>query len=366
MPRTRQPPGLRVVTRKGTATYYLRGTVRGIRVYESAGTTDEALAHEARAAREAQLFRGSVHGFATARVSWAEAALSYLQAEPRAPSTLIFVQRLTRHFGTKACRDIDQVAIDAACRALCRPTAKPATKLRNVVGPARAVLLHACRRGWCDAPRFEIARPSPARTDWLTPAEAEAMIAAAERWTKHVRPLLIFLFCTGARMGEALALTWDDVDLRHARAVLRDTKGGGDRLLDLPPRAVAELANLPGRKAEVFRAWGGAAYRATNASQGGAYGGQIAKAWATCAKAAGIRRHVTPHHARHTWASWHYAVHKDLLLLRRDGGWAKVDMAERYAHLTPPGLAPEIVRFWGVSACAQMVQTDFQAAKKEG
>ena len=359
--KVRHPPGLRIVTRKGSATLYLRGTVRGIRIFESAGTSDWTLAGEARAARETEIFRGAVHGFAPARIGWAEAALSYLQAEPRSPSTLVFVQKLTRHFGTKACRDIDQLAIDAAGRALCRPTAKPATKLRNVVAPARAVLLHAHRRGWCDAPQLEIAKPGPPRTDWLTPAEAEAMIAAAGRWNSHVRPLLVFLFCTGARTGEALSLDWADVNLQHARLVLRDTKGGGDRHVDLPPRAVIEMANLGHRTGKVFRQWRGKAYRATEAGKAGSYGGQIAKAWASCLAASGISRHLTPHHARHSWASWHYAVHKDMLLLKHAGGWAKTDMVERYAHLTPPGMAPDALRFWG---CAQIVQAGAERHQK--
>jgi integrase len=350
-------PGLRVVTRKGTETLYLRGTVRGIRVFESAGTSDRALAEEARAAREAEVFRGAVHGFAPAAVSWGHAALSYLTHERRAPSTILFVKRLIPVIGMKPCREIDQVAIDLACRTLCRPGAKPVTRLRNVVAPARAVLMHAARRGWCDAPRFEIAKPSPARTDWLSPAEAEAMIAAAGDWKKHLRPLLVFLFCTGARLGEALTLQWDDVNLTHARAVLRDTKGGGDRQVDLTPRVVAELANLRHRKNEVFRAFGGKPYRPTDQSRTVGYGGQIRKGWASCLKAAGIKRRLTPHHARHSWASWHYAVHKDLLRLRHDGGWSQTAMAERYAHLTPPGMAADILAFWNGAPFVQQPNT---------
>ncbi|MDB5314929.1 MAG: hypothetical protein JWO24_773 [Rhodospirillales bacterium] len=38
---------LRVVKRPGSAALYLRGTVRGKRVFESTGTADEGLAEEA-------------------------------------------------------------------------------------------------------------------------------------------------------------------------------------------------------------------------------------------------------------------------------------------------------------------------------
>jgi len=56
---------------------------------------------------------------------------------------------------------------------------------------------------------------------------------------------------------------------------------------------------------------------------------------------------LTPHHARHTYASWHYALHKDLLLLKADGGWASASQMERYAHLVPSNLIPQIRSFLG-------------------
>jgi hypothetical protein len=34
-------------------------------------------------------------------------------------------------------------------------------------------------------------------------------------------------------------------------------------------------------------------------------------------------------------ASWHYAVHKDLLRLRTEGARSSVLLVERYAHLLP-------------------------------
>ena len=351
--------GLAVVRRAGTAILYLRGTVRGQRVYESAGTDRPDYAEEARAAREAELYRRAIHD-EKPRVAFVRAVLSYLETEARPASTKKFVGRLASHFGpTLTCDAIDQAAIDGACRALCRPDAKPATRLRNVITPAKAVLMHAARRGWCPPPRFERTRASPGRTDWFTPAEAEAMIAAAAGGNRrHLRPLLVFLFCTGARLGEAVALDWQDVDLPNARATLRGvladgtrgTKSGADRIVDLPPRCVAELAALPHRAGPVFHSRGPARapYRRTQASRTVPYGGQIRGAWAGCLKAADIERKLTPHHARHTWASWHYAIHKDAMRLRQDGGWSSIQQVERYAKLIPPSLEDAVRHFWGL------------------
>jgi integrase len=38
------------------------------------------------------------------------------------------------------------------------------------------------------------------------------------------------------------------------------------------------------------------------------------------------------HDCRHTFATWHYAVHHDLIALQRLGGWRTLGMVSRYAH----------------------------------
>ena len=216
----------------------------------------------------------------------------------------------------------------------------PSTKLRQIVTPARAVLLHAARRGWCDAPTFEPIRQSPGRTQWLTPPQAEALVAAA---APHLKPLFVFLIATGARVSEALELEWPEVDLRHARATLVETKNGRDRFVSLPPRTIAALAPLLEREGRVFRPPRSEAYR----DAGRAAGGQLKRGWAAACRRAGLAG-ISPHCLRHTWASWHYALHRDLLRLREDGCWSSVELVQRYAHLVPEGMAPEIRAWLGI------------------
>lgn len=362
---------LKVVTRPGTSVLWLRGTVRGRSIFESTGTNDPGLAEEARATREAELYRGALHGEAPKRVSFAQATAAYL-TRPGGVSThtKIAIGRIVRHLGPKiTCDAIDQTVIDTAVKALCRPDVKPATVLRAITTPIRSVLSYAAERGWCPPPRFKKGRAGGTRTDWFTPEEAEALIDAA---AAHIQPLLEFLFGTGCRLGEAVALMWDDVDLRYARAVIRGeviredgslrrgTKNGDDRILDLPPRVVAALGNLTGERAgRVFLCpvgnpqWKGVKwvpYRLSGDNKFGSGGGQIKKAWATALRGAGITRHLTPHHTRHSWASWHYCVYKDLLRLRQDGGWRTSLQCERYAKLVPNGMKPEIERFWAATS----------------
>lgn len=342
MPKRRA--GLKVITRKGTTSLYIRGTVQHRRIFESAGTDDPKLAEERRAVREAEIYRAAVHR-TPERVTFAAAALSYLQTGEHGPGTRHRVGRLVRHLGAViGCDQVTQAALDASGRFLCREGSAPATRHREVVTPAKAILQHAARRGWCAPPVFETAKGGGKRTDWMTPEEAEALIRIAR---PHAAALFTFLFCTGARMGEALALRWRTVDLRHARATLEDTKNGYDRIIDLPPRAVAMLANLPHRAGRVFLNARGKAYRQTNDDDRTPYGGQAARAFSTALRNAGNDRHLTPHHARHSWASWHYCVHKDLMRLRDDGGWRTVAMCERYAKLVPAGMRASILKFLG-------------------
>lgn len=61
----------------------------------------------------------------------------------------------------------------------------------------------------------------------------------------------------------------------------------------------------------------------------------------------GICPGVYPHDLRHTWASWHYCVYRDLLRLKSDGDWSNINTVTIYTKLMPPVYREEIVRWWG-------------------
>lgn len=324
-------------------TWYVRGVVVGalgkIACYETTGTSDKAQAEAYREARQAELFKAANYG-ARAAVSFRACAMSYLEHSPRAPGTVANIDRLIAHFGDRELAAVDQAACDEAIRAVLGPGAAPATRVRTVITPLTAVLNHGHDRGWCDVPRFKRPKLPRGRVRWLRPAEARALLGHA---APHLRPMLLFLLGCGARLGEALALDWQDVRLAEARAILRDTKSGRDRIAALPPAVVASLASLPLRDGRVFRRDDGEPY--AERAQGG---GQIKTGFAAACRRAGIAD-LSPHDLRHTWASWFYAATKDLLLLQDEGGWASTAMVQRYAHLMPADMAPEIATVWGAS-----------------
>jgi hypothetical protein len=70
---------LKIIRRHGSPNWYLRGTVRGISVDESAGTDDRPTAEALRIKREAELLHRSVHG-RRATATFLEAAVSYMES----------------------------------------------------------------------------------------------------------------------------------------------------------------------------------------------------------------------------------------------------------------------------------------------
>jgi len=332
---------LKVVRRKSTGAWTISGTINGVRVQKRAQSNNKRRAEEEAAALETAMLREDWHGPRPAAKTIGQAMVSYAEAVDRSPRTYSRLIRIGREVGENTpLAAIDQDLLTRLRGQLLKPDANPATFAREIVGPLRAVLNYAADLGWCDRLRLKAPRQAEGRTRFLMPTEAERLIAAA---ASHLRPLLIFLPGTGARMSEALELDWRDVDLVGGRAIFWQTKSGRRRVAALPPRAIAELADLPYHEGPVFRTPAGEPYY-TSGRQGG---GQIKTAWRGAIRRCGLGPDLTPHDLRHTWASWHYALHKDLLRLKQDGGWSSVELVERYSHLLPAGHEDEIRQFLG-------------------
>jgi integrase len=93
------------------------------------------------------------------------------------------------------------------------------------------------------------------RPDSLKPPELRALLVACRKhddeWTQSIAPLVIVMLLTGVRLGEALRLTWTDVDLDELTLrVVAENKTGRERLLDLhvSPALVRLLKSMHRRR----------------------------------------------------------------------------------------------------------------------
>ena len=358
---------LKVRVRPDTGSLEVAGRIKlpdgsKLRVRFRPQSTDRKLAEEEAIAYQAQVLREAWHGKKQGSRSFAEAVGSYINSKPRSPSEQARLKRIMLALGDVTLAEVDQQAVNRVCAKALRPGAKPATRTREVIGPIRTVLNHAHRQKekdgsrWCDAPTFEIPEGSPGRTLFLTPAEARALVEAA---APHLKPLLLFLIGTGARLGEALELEWTEVDLDGATARLLKTKNGKQRVVELPPVVAAALRSLlRQKKGYVFLTQRGVPYEDRERQAGG----QIRSAFEGAVRRAELNPAYSPHCLRHTFASWHWAIHKDDLRLMKAGGWSSLKLVERYAHLLPVKHVPEMIEFlkgdWKRQEIAAPAQND--------
>ena len=313
---------LKVVSVPKSDKLYLRGTVRRQSVFETTGTTDKKIAEEIRVKREAELMTASVWGKAKV-VTFAHAALDYLDHGGNER----FMKPLADYFGTTLLREIDQDAIDKAAKKLL-PKASPATRNRQVYTPVSAVLHHAARKKWCDAPLIARPKVPPGVVRFLKPDERERLIAAC---APHLKPLVIFMLYTGARTCEAIWLTWDHVDLDREQARFVKTKNGDARSVPLHSRVMEALTALKHREGEVFLTPAGTPYARPQRIDDTSAGTRIKTAFNAACRRAGIKD-FTPHCCRHDWATAFYQATHDLAALQYLGGWKTVSMVLRYAH----------------------------------
>lgn len=190
-------------------------------------------------------------------------------------------------------------------------------------------------------------REPEGRVRWIDQAEAQRLIAEAEREPQapHLADFIRLALNTGCRKGELLGLEWWRVDLQAGLIRLEGhhTKAGKRRTVPLNARA---------REAMLSRA----RFRAQHCpsspwvfcDEEGNQVKSIKRSWATACRRAGIvDLHV--HDLRHTCAAWLVTAGVPLTEIRDLLGHSTIRMTERYAHLAPENIRAAVARLDGES-----------------
>jgi integrase len=196
------------------------------------------------------------------------------------------------------------------------PKAGPATWNRQVITPAQVVINHAAELGY--VPHIRVKRFKSPKA-----IRRAADRAWLDRFREHASPeiatLALFMFQGAARIGEAINLSWDDVNLRERRVTIRKTKNGDPHTINLTAELVAELANLTKDGGKVFKF----------AARWSVYG-----SWRRACKKAGIE-YIPPHQAgRHAFATEMIARNGiDVGTTAKLGNWKSVKLLlDNYVH----------------------------------
>lgn len=220
--------------------WYAVGTFDGNRIRKSLGTRLEGHAVELCAQYEARLWKRSVYGDAAVR-TFEETATSYMSQGGEAR----FLTPLIKHFKGRVLGTIKPAEIRAASMTI-YPNATPATRNRQGIAPARAVVMHGHDLGWCGAIRvkqFEVAKSrkhKPVKRPWLDAFVAEADASGLP----HLSALVLFMHYTAARVSEAIRLEGQWIDLGRRIVILEETKEGEYETAALTAELVGRLAAL--------------------------------------------------------------------------------------------------------------------------
>lgn len=290
--------------------YHYRGTVAGRELRGTTKATVKEIAEQVAAQVEADFWKSRLDGPASV-LTFAQAAIMYLDAGKQKR----FVEKIAAHWRDTPVRHITAGAIRQSALDL-YPHAGPATRNRQVIVPTQAIINHAAEMEMC--PIIRVRRfPVPRREmKYATWEWVEAFMDNAG--TPHLAALACFMFLTGARISEALRVTWADIDLEGATAIIDSTKVGLERKAHLPQPLVVALANIEGEK-------DGAVFRFRSRSN-------AKTQWAGAIRRAGIRP-MSYHACRHGFATAMLRAGVDPVTVAKRGGWkSPAYVFQTYGH----------------------------------
>jgi integrase len=298
---------LKVYRRPGSPVWQYRGTLAGHRLRGSTGASDKETATRIASEIENKFWRRGLDGKEKA-LTWPKAVALYLGAGK--PTRYLTV--LVKHWGDAKIADLNSGSIRQAAVDL-YPGAKNSTRNRQVIVPTLAVINHCAELNLCPPlkmKRFKVDTriKKPITLEWIN-----AFRAAADR--PDIGALALFMFATGARVSEALAVRWDDIVFKERWVLIRQTKLGNERRAHIPAQLLVALANLP-RDRDPF------AIAYTTARD----------AWSRTVAAAGIEP-LTFHSCRHGFATSLHDKGVGVKTIAKAGGWKSAQhLFNTYLH----------------------------------
>ncbi|HJW25161.1 MAG TPA: site-specific integrase [Rhodocyclaceae bacterium] len=215
---------------------------------------------------------------------------------------------------------------ELVCKTPPKKTA-PATVNRHMAVFGK-VLRRCIGWGWLKSvPKIRKLREPGGRVRFLSQEESINLLKVLPpTWAACAR----FTLATGIRERNCTHLEWSRVNfpLRTAWVDAEDVKNEVALSIPLNDEAIAILKDQIGKDQRwVFPKEDGKPIPKASGS-----------IWYRCLEEAGIED-FTWHDLRHTWASWHVMSGTPLHALQKLGGWRKIDMVMRYAHLAPSYVA---------------------------
>ena len=237
----------------------------------------------------------------------------------------IYRLHLAPVFGACKLKDITRADVEAYMRQRLQEGAASGTVNREV-----AVLKHALGK----AVEWKLLASNPAAGIKMLRERDDAwQVIPAEDWQKifqylpaHVQPLFQFLWGTGVRLGSALQLTWEQIDLENKllRIPASGTKQRKELFLPLPDDLVDLLVSIRGHQ--------NSEYVFTNTKGRPLDRHDVHRAWRKALEKAGTRKYRI-HDIRHTFGARAVKAGVDIRIIKELLGHQTFEMVLRYTHV---------------------------------
>ncbi len=365
-----------VKVKKHAGKWYVFINWRGKRKAKCVGLSKEA-AEQVRREIERQLTLGQFpDSVETSCPTFSDYATRWLSSHVRPNLKLSTVQsyegilkfHLVPAFGTARLDGISRSKVKSYLAELVKPETRAKNTARNILATLRALLNHAAEDGFIDQNpatrigRFNLAKGRGRKVEFLTRTEAQQFLLTAQEIRPKRYPLFLTAIRAGLRLGELIALEWDDLQfgvteddtnryimVRHnlVRGHLTSPKGRKPRRVDLSRELRRNLLGLRDhRTLEAvekgrFDAGGQPVIsKLVFPSRTGRYlnGRNIYhRDFLPCLRAAGLRR-VTFHALRHTFAPLLIQQGASLTYVKEQMGHSSIQVTvDTYGHLIPGG-----------------------------
>lgn len=229
--------------------------------------------------------------------------------------------------------------------------------VRNIIVPLREMYNHAIDDGTISfsnpatrVGRFNKRRGSEKKIDPLTREELSVLLETAKEKMPYYYPLFLCAARTGMRLGELLALTWEDLDFNGrfievrrnlVRGKITTPKNGKSRRVDMS-RQLTEIlkAVLLKRKEEALRSGAGKVEGLIFTTPEGTvldHNNLRKRVFYRTLELAGLRR-VRFHDLRHSFASLLIQQGESLAYVKDQLGHHSIQITvDTYGHLVPGG-----------------------------
>jgi integrase len=365
-----------VKVKKHAGKWYVFINWMGKRKAKCVGLSREA-AEQVRREIERQLSLGQFPGSAEKECpTFSEYATRWLATHVRPnlkPSTVESYEGILRFhllpaFGSARLDAITRSKVKSYLAELIKPEDRAKNTARNVLAVLRALLNHAVEDGILEQNpahrigRFNLAKGRGRKVEFLTREEAQRFLETAKEIHPQRYPMFLTALRAGLRLGELIALEWDDIQfgasgedtdryimVRHnlVRGRLTSPKGRKPRRVDLSRELRTTLLELRDRRVVDAIEKG----RFTTEGQplisklvfpsrtAGHLSGRNVyhRDFVPCLQAAGLRR-VTFHALRHTFASLLIQQGASLAYVKEQMGHSSIQVTvDTYGHLIPGG-----------------------------